>query len=316
MFLDKHSRYFRRFDVRFKPRHSDAPSLPLWNTTKESFSVCDALLQSVKKKTALEVQSNNDIVELMDAKYFGAEKALVLLFHRASPNAADPTYRKIAREDAGDKVVLRHAKKEDGEEQSISAHFVIADGLSGKGEFSAVLEEIPGISMACVRRIIAVAMSDYVHTFKRGKSWIETRSSFTPTGVKSETMTKALERGRLGFVTLSRPAKADFVDGDGAFKAEREVLRLRITGVIDKQNWRGKFANLVSHAREKGWDDFKVDINLDDNRSRTVDIDRTDEASEILFVRSESATFKVTLDTCSSTFVDEIVEKAVSIARS
>ncbi|MCV9965445.1 hypothetical protein OIU34_26560 [Pararhizobium sp. BT-229] len=316
VFLEKHSRFFRKFEIGFNPRHRDAPRLPLWEDPAKQFSVYDAIKRQIDAEKALEVQANGDIVELMDVEYRPAQKALVVLIHRASPNAADPSYRKKARTAAGKKVQLRHAEKGDDEEQSVSAHLVIADLTLKSGARPAALEEIPGISMACVRRLVAVAMGEYTYPFNRGKKQIETSSSFSPQGVKSETMTNALKKGHLGFVTLSRPGKPDFVDAAGLFKPEREVLRLRVKGEVDQSNWKKIFSDLVTNAKEKGWDDFKVDINLDDNRSRTVKIDREDEASEILFVRSEQASFKTALRSCSDSVVDEVIEKALTIAKS
>jgi len=315
VFLDKHARYFRKFEIGFNPRHKDAPRLPLWADPKKAFSVCDALKKHIDTEKALEVQSNGDIVELMDAEYRPDEKALVILIHRVSPNAADPTYRKKARADSGKKIVLRHTEKGDGEDQSVSSHLVVADVLMKNGVRPAALEEIPGISMACVRRLMTNAMNEYKYTFNRGKKEIETSSSFTPQGVKSETMTNALKNGHLGYVTLSRPAKSTLVDVDDPFKPERETLRLRVKGEIDHKNWKKIFSDLVAKGKSQDWEEFKVDINLDDNRSRTVRIDREEEASEILFVRSELAAFKTPLRSCSESFVQEVIEKALKIAK-
>ncbi len=315
MFLEKHLRFFRKFEIGINPRHKDAPRLPLWADPKKNFSVFDAIKKQIDAEKALEVQPNGDIVELMDVEYRSAEKALAILIHRASPNAADPTYRKKARASSGKKVVLRHTEKGEGEDQSVSAHLVIADVTLKNGARPAALEEIPGINMACVRRLITLALNDYSYTFHRGKKEIETFSSFSPQGVKSETMTNALKKGYLGFVTLSRPSKSELVDATDPFKPEREVLRLRVKGEIDPNNWKKVFSNLVTKAKGEGWEEFKVDINLDDNRTRTVKIDREDEASEILFVRSEHATMKTALRSCSDVFVAEVIEKALAIAK-
>lgn len=316
MFLEKHSRFFRKFEVAFNPRHKDAPRLPLWADPAANYSVYDAIKKRIDAEQALEVQPNGDVVELMDVKYHPDKKALTVLIHRASPNAADPTYRKKARAASGKKVELRHTEKDEGEDQSVSAHLVVADIKLQKGCYPAALEEIPGISMAAVRRLISVAMNEYHYSFDRGKKSIETSASFAPQGVKSETMTNALKKGYLGFVTLSRPAKSDLVDASDPFKPDREVLRLRVQGKIDSSNWKSVFSNLVSKAKEKGWDDFKVDINLDDDRKRTVKFDREDEASEILFIRSEQASFTTALRACSEDFVPEVIDKALKIAKS
>jgi hypothetical protein len=314
VFLEKHSRFFRKFEFSFVPRHTGAPPLPLTGS-KTSFSIHDAIKSRINSEIALEVQSNGDIVELMDVEYRSSERALVILVHRASPNAAEPVYRKKARAEAGKRVTVRQAVKDADEEQSVSAHIIIADDGNPATPFMAVLEEIPGISMAVVRRLISDALREYTYIFERKKKKLETYSTFKPEGVKSESMTDALEKGHLNFLTLVRPAKPKFVDADGIFKPEQEVMRLRITGKIDSKNWKDTITNLVKNATKEGWADFKVDIDLDDDRNRTVKIDRDAEAKEILFVRSEQVQFKTSLPACSVDFVDEVIGKAVKIAR-
>jgi hypothetical protein len=205
--------------------------------------------------------------------------------------------------------------KDADEEQSVSAHIVIADDGNPKTAYKAALEEIPSISMAVVRRLISNALRDYPYNFERKKKEISTYATFKPEGIKSENMTNALKTGRLNFVTLVRAAKPKFVDADGIFRAEQEVLRLRVVGKIDSTNWRSVLDNLVAKASEEGWADFKVDIDLDDNRNRTVKLERDAEAKEILFVRSEQAQFKTSLPACSVDIVNEVVEKAVTIAK-
>ncbi|WP_421413115.1 hypothetical protein [Agrobacterium tumefaciens] len=315
MFLEKHSRFFRKFEFNFVPRHTGAPPLPLTGKAG-NYSIHDAIKTWIASEKALEVQANNDIVELMDVDYSQSERALVILVHRASPNAAEPVYRKKAREKAGKRVTVRQAVKDADEEQSLSAHVVISDDGNPSSPFRAVLEEIPGISMAVVRRLIADALREYPYDFERKNKKLQTYSTFKPEGVKSENMTNALEKGNLNFLTLVRPAKPDFVDADGIFKPEQEVMRLRITGKIDSDNWKDTITNLVKNATAQGWADFKVDIDLDDERNRTVKIDQDAEAKEILFVRSEQVKFKTSLPACSVDFVDEVIEKAVKIAKS
>lgn len=124
MFLEKHSRFLRLYDLRIAPRHSDAAFLPL-EAGKTNFSVRDGFEKHLATGKALVVQPNGDIVELMKVSFDDVAGSLVLLFHRASPNAAEPSYRKKAREEAGVKITLRQAEKAEGEEQAVSAHLVI-----------------------------------------------------------------------------------------------------------------------------------------------------------------------------------------------
>ncbi len=315
MFLEKHSRFFRKYEFTFAGRHKESPTLPL-NHKKGEYSIQEALQALIDKEEALEVLPNGDILELMEVAYNQTINALTLLVHRASPDAAEPHYRKRAREAAGKKVSVRKVEKEADEHQSVSAHVVISGVNVAKGVYRAALEEIPGIHMAAIRRLVVKALHEYPYEFMRGKQTIETHSTFKPQGIKSESMTNALKTGRVNFVTLSRPAKPKWVDADGMFKPEQEILKLRVEGSLDAENWKDTLFGLVKKAKADGWADFKVDIDLDDNRSRTVKLDRDEEAAEILFVRAEQVFFETELAACSVDIIDEVVRKALSIAKS
>lgn len=78
MFLEKHSRFFRKFEFGFYPRHTGAPSLPLTGS-KTSYNIHDAIKKRIDADLALEVQANGDVVELMEVEYHASEKALVVL---------------------------------------------------------------------------------------------------------------------------------------------------------------------------------------------------------------------------------------------
>lgn len=314
MFLEKHSRFFRRFEFLFTPRHSGAPYLPLFAKLNE-YSIWDALNSAIDAEEAFEKQANGDVIEFVKIKYEPENKALVLLAHRASPDAADPAYRKKAKHEDVTKVTVRKSKKEDGEEQSVSAHIIIDEILAKEGVYRAALEEIPGISMASIRRLISKALNDYKYEFERKKKSIETYSTFKPTGVPSETLTGALKSGSLNYLTLTRPAKAEFVDADGLFSPQLETMRLRVKGEITSNNWKDLLPNFMKKAAEAGWTDFSVDLEFDDKRRRTVKLDRQDEAQEILFVRSDELNFQTELEVCSVNIVPEIVTKALKLIR-
>ncbi|MGQ2906770.1 MAG: hypothetical protein ACT6QU_02335 [Aliihoeflea sp.] len=319
MFLEKFSRFFRQYDITVAPRHKDAAFLPL-NHDDRNYSIRDALQKRVDDETALEVQSNGDIVELMSVKYRPADRALVLLFHRASPDAAEPTYRTKARSQAsagnaaGARIVtVRTSTKAANEEQSVSAHLVIREPAIRRGTYRAVLEEIPGISMGVIRQIMGRALAEYTYPFKKGKTEKESYSFVKAEGLKSETMEKALEDGQIDFVTLTRPAVAPFADADGMFEPTNETMRLRVKQVVTAENFKARISSLLTRAKDAGWHQFNVDISFSDKRKRTVRLEKEQEAREILFVRSDQVDFPLPLAACAVDIVDQVVEKAVAI---
>src|SRR5436190_21800218 len=106
MFLEKFSRFFRRYNLRISARAKSAAVLPLAADAGQP-SILDALNAAKKAGGLSEAQSNDDLVELVAIEHDKKAGALTLLFHRTSPEAADPTYRKKAK----DKIELRHATK-------------------------------------------------------------------------------------------------------------------------------------------------------------------------------------------------------------
>lgn len=313
MFLEKYSRFVRIYNLLLRPRHSTDATLPL-HAAASSFSISDALNTKIKIEDAFEVAPNGDIIELVKAEYVAREKCLVLLFHRASPDAADPAYRRKIAAKTGSTISIRRATKDADEHQSVSAHLVIKDMNSPRG-YPSALEEIPGLSMSSIRPIIIRALQDYPWTFKRKNKNIETYTTFRAEGVKSETLSRALERGEINFVKLSRPAAPDFVDADGAFEPTTETMRLRVKTEITGRNWRSKFDELLKGAKEAGWKDFSVDIDLEDKRHKTVKIEREAEAKEILFVRSEQISVAKELSPCTEKINPAVVKKLAELAK-
>lgn len=313
MFTDKFSRYFRSYMLSLIPRKPSVRPLPL-KANANTATIEDALQRYIDAEQALEAQEGGDVIELMKVRY--RNDSLVLLFHRISPSTADPMYRKKAREAAGVKVTLRQSTREKDEEPAVSAHLVIYDKPTKPGVYKCILEEIPGLSMGLIRRIIGKALFDYKFEVEKNKKIIETYTVLRATGVRSESLTEALKTGVLGHVTLSRQAKKRYVDGD--FEGVTETMKLRIKREITADDWRDKFAKLVEAGKKDGWTDFDVDLMLDDDRRKTIDISGADdrrqaEAGEILFVRSERVAFKKELLPCSAEIHAETVEHALAI---
>lgn len=269
MFLEKFSRYFRRYQITLGSRKTTAATLPLVAGAGH-FSVLDAINAKLSKDKASIKQSNGEVVELVKAKHIPKSDALVLLFHRANPNAADPTYRKKNK----GKVTVRVGDKDVGEEQSVSAHLIIRATPHKDSSYYAILEEIPGLSMATVREVIATVLLDYEYKFERkpGKS-DKTYCTVKVEGLKSETVADALKTGKASWITLTRPAPAKYIDGDGLWTPTSDTMKLRVKGVIEEANWKDKIGHLIETAKGDGWENFNIEISHSDNRSRQVKLD-------------------------------------------
>lgn len=133
-------------------------------------------------------------------------------------------------------------------------------------------------------------------------------------GLKSETMEGALRKGEIDYVTLVRPANPKFVDAEGIFEPTTETMKLRVKQKITPQNYTDSISKLFKSAKENGWEQFNIDIALDDKRKRTVKVEKDQEAKELLFVRSEHAAFKKEIPVCSARINENVAEKAIDIA--
>jgi len=307
MFLEKFHRFVRHYRFTFAPRKRSAPTLPLIGSDGD-YSIFDALQTAVSRNAALDVRPNEDIIEMLHVEVHKPSGAVVALLHRASPNAADPMYRKKARRG----YTVRTVDRKPDEDQSVSAHLIVLPTSVSEGVYDAILEEIPGLSMSLVQPIIGKVLRDYEYTYsdKRGEP-DSTYTVFKPTGVKSETVTNALKTGQLGMITLSRPAKPDFIDSSDLFTPVDEKMKIKVKGNVSHKDWITKLGSLALGARAAGWPDVQVDIELDDRRMKRIPISRGEEAKEILFIRSAEVTVKKELPVCSTIINDEFIANAI-----
>lgn len=310
MFLEKFSRFIRIYEILLNARHTRGAALPLTADDGE-YSVLDALHLRIDADAAHELQPNGDTIELVSAQHLPKKGAVVLLFHRESPNAADPMYRRKRLKT----ITTRAADRQPDEAQSVSAHLIISTKPTAKaGAYKAYLEEIPGISMGAIEPIIRHALQDYQYDYTDARDQVgQTYTTLKTTGIKSETLSNALKDGRLNAVTLVRPAPPDFVDAEGIFKPVNETMTIKVTGEVTKENWVPLFSSLAKKAKNAGWQEFNVDVQFENNRGRTVSIDRDNAAKEILMIKSEEVQVKTALVNCTTEVSIELVEKALAL---
>lgn len=310
MFLEKFSRYFKRYEIILASRKKHAATIPLVGPDG-AYSVYDAIQQKLKAGRTTIKQSNNDTVELIEAEYRSKDNTLAILFHRASPDAADPAYRK---KKAG-KLSVRTANKEADEEQSVSAHLLIRATPYKDQCYKATLEEIPGLSMGVVREIIADILNEYEYKFMTPKNKEETTyCTIKAEGIKSETIADALKTGQANFVTFTRRAPADYVDGDGLWEPVSNIMKLRIKGKIETKDWKRKIGGLLDRAHKDGWESFNIEIS-DGERKKSVSLDREQDAKEIIFVKADRIDMPIELSRCSIDLNESIIRAGLEVLK-
>lgn len=93
MFLEKRSRFIRHYQFNIYGRKKRAPAIPMVADVGE-YSVTDAIKRLYVGDQAFVHAANGDLIEIVHIKHDPNAETLTLLFHRASPDAADPDYRK------------------------------------------------------------------------------------------------------------------------------------------------------------------------------------------------------------------------------
>lgn len=303
MIVEKRSRFYRLYDLVTTPRKTSGVPLPM--VGKESLMT---LFQAaIDRGTASVPQKNKDTVELVKIGLDKSGTYLALLFHRASPDAPPPMFRRKA----GQNFNLRPSQGEEDEEQAYSSHMLISIADAKNGIYRMALEEVPGLSASAVVGVLKkiASASTYECQDDRGRK-LETYTIINCDGYSSESLAKALENGRIDYIDLWKDPDED-LERDGAYAASRQKVTLKTYEPITPENWKSKFSEIFSIADKKGFDDVKVRIDFnDDRRSRTISIDRDKDAAEMLFVRSKLFNFNEDLDLCYIDFSVPILKKA------
>lgn len=314
MLLGKFSRFVKRYDLTFNARHKGAARLNIVDGNTMP-SVLKALHRAIKNNKASTVTANGDEVELLQAVHDQKRNTVVLLFHRGSPNAADPMYRK--KDKKSRVVTVRAATKAADEEQSLSAHFVISTKPETAGRYKCALEEVPGISLAAIEPIIASALREYPYDYtdRRGQS-AETYCTVKSAGIKSATLADSLKRGHINYLTLIRPADPNLVDAEGIFHPMDQRMKIKIDKTtIDNKGFFDKLGDYIKGAQDEGWEHFDVDVTFENERHRTIKVERDQAAQEVLFVKAEEVTVIKELSLCTTTIVDELIGHMVGVMK-
>lgn len=302
----------RRYRIVLKPKAKLAAILPLVSQKAGDPSVLHALRHALKAENASQKLANGfDTIELVTPFHDAKNETLTLLFHLSSPNAADPSYRRKVK---GQLHVRSTQKLSADEEQAVSAHLVISTKPVAPGVYRAVLEEVKGLSLTSISSLIRRILTGYGYPYlDKKKEEKETYSVFQAEGEKAESLTSALKKkSSLSYITLVRTNIPDAPDSEGIAEPKIERLKYKIIGDPRSEDWLKKFSSFISKAHID-WNDVYLEMQMDDEKHRTVKLEREKEAAEIMFVRSEQISLSQDADPCTMTVVPEIITKARSI---
>lgn len=310
MLLERNKRYFKVYDIIVGAKMRKSRPLPMvGQVSSGAMSIYKILKASLGRELATS-KSDHDTIELARCD-LDENGNIVLLFHRDAFNAQDPSYR--AKTETGE-ITLSKYKKKPHENQALSAHLVISGKKKDAG-YRAALEEVPGLNISSVQFLLRQIFQNSPYDFKHpstGKP-ASTHATFRAFGLKSENFKNSLLKSRWSSVTLTKPANDLLTDGVAGVKAKPQKIELKISADLPPSEYFKTLEKLVKKAGEDHWDGFLVDLRFpEDDRKKSVAVDREDLGKEILFVRSHLRELPIDLDNCSKEIVPEVVEAAVS----
>jgi len=133
-------------------------------------------------------------------------------------------------------------------------------------------------------------------------------------GIKSATLEDSLKKGHINYLTLIRPADPSLVDAEGIFHPQEQRMKIKIDKTtLDNKGLFDKLSDYFKSAQDKGWEHFDVDVTFENDRHRTIKVERDQAAQEVLFVKAEEVTVTKELSLCTTTIVDELVGHMVGV---
>jgi hypothetical protein len=271
----------------------------------------ETLLLAQRNKGSILDRGERDTIELVSVNR-SATGNLVLFFHRDALRAADPSYRMI--DDSGSIKVNKY-KKNPNEEQAVSCHLVISPKLRNGG-YRCALEEVPGLNISTILHLLRRhAFSNSFYKFKnpKGGKHLETHATIKVAGFATENLEESLKNGRWNMVTLTRSPDSKPTDGLPWLKPKPQIMQIKVDATLPRSSAFDLIKKLSQKAYDGGWEDVRVELNFDDDRSKNIAIDRSNLGRDIMFVKSKLIKINPPVENCSEAVVPQIVSAAETL---
>lgn len=300
--IDKHHRFFVRHNISFRPRNKRAPALEFL-TDGDKVDVRTLINKAIADDRAkLEIRKDDEVrLTKLDVR----SDVAIFLFRRCDPLAAAPVLENIKTRK------LRAVRMGQDEFPAVSAHLFVNLKMRRNPfpTYSALMEEVPGLGRTYMHHVLHNVISDYRYSFKDKKKQKETYSLLDFEGVPSEKVEDALKGSEVPYVELIRPGHIPGLDN--AYVQPREQ-RMKLMIRADTPNKIMKAINDIKDWMVE-WSEMRVRLDLPEDRSRLIPIARTQDAKDILFIRSIEVTTRGELPAATDTINEELVSKARAI---
>lgn len=159
-----------------------------------------------------------------------------------------------------------------------------------------------------MHNVIRPIVRDFKYTYLEKKD--QEKETYTIVGfegVPSETIESALKGSEVPYVELVRPGVIEGLDTGGKVEAREERMKLMLR--VDKPKQIVATLNSIKNWMVD-WSEMRVPIDLPEDRSRLIPIARTQDAKDVLFIRSIQVLTKKPMVACTEIINEELVAKA------
>lgn len=305
MARDDYTRFFVKYDLRFRAQRSKGLPLALQEDGKKD-DVQHVLESFHKAKKATQEIAKDDIIKLIDVKFITDKGIAVLLLQRSDPRGSTQMY------EHRETKKVRLSDRQPLESIAVSTHVFIRLKKSIKAHttYNMIIEEADGLSRTYILHFLNHLLQHFKYTYndKNGDNK-ETFCQCDIIGHASETMQSAMKEGVVRTVTLVKPGELKGLDERNGVPADQTMpIKIR-----SNENVIERIRGIRKLADEAGWADVRVKIEFPQNKSRTVALQREQDAAHALFVRSLEINLKKPLLSYTNTISKELVEKAVEV---
>ncbi|GAK26255.1 hypothetical protein [Serratia liquefaciens] len=304
MLLGDNERYIIKCAVNLNKYPAEAPDMPL--------NVCIPVLKKlfVDGNAVYETNKGKSVIRLLaiqdDPGY------LKLLFQYANQDASDPAFANVKTGET------RVEKKRNDEGIGATCHVIIKKTPDNKAfptSYSAVIEEVPGITRSLISNALTSFLKDSGFSFQREnqKKDLKCRPIVQIEFQASTTLEKSLSTGYLCGLTAIRYKKESALDDDGLVMIEEEILKLTTKF---KRGEKAVKSIKVAYDKLRGMKYSTLRISHRDENKRTtsdnVHISKERSLEELAtaqLAQRDRAILSIPIDVCQTNFHAELLGK-------
>lgn len=306
MLLGDNERFIIKCDFDLQPFPEGAPAMHLKN--------CMPTLSRLVKedKASYEINKGRSAVRLLKVEEH--TQHYLMLVQYANMDASDPAFANVKTGES------RVAKKQLDEGLGVTCHIVIRKEPISEvfpNTYTAVIEEIPGITRALLAQALTSWFKEANFTFKKpdGKKDLICRPIVNIDFQASQTLEKTLSTGYLAGITAIRHVASNSMDEEGLVTIEEEILKITTKF---KRGEQAVKAIKVAYDKLRGMNYSVMRISYRDSNKRTgtdslkLDAERSlKELATAQLANRDKVILAVSIGVCQTTFHDELASKMV-----